>query len=216
MTRSPPRGRELPPGSDLALNRLQGELEALYRLEPGPHVADFVCVAPAGDREQVLVRESEGELRLSVELPMASLRSLLSRPGGLDGYAEAVEAVSHFVHLCDRARTRLQTTLLELELQAEVDKFLFIAAPPPRRLPKSSSIERHVLKNAHHRLYERVRFLHPSTCELGARYRLANHLAARLWSRLISRQGRPKAVEPLLRQFYRAGQAEKIRIALAA
>jgi hypothetical protein len=65
----------------------------------------------------------------------------------------------------------------------------------------------------HSRLYERVRFLHAAGTELGDRYRTANDLAARFVRRLIS--GGPRSTHATLRRFYRAGQAEKIRLVAA-
>ena len=62
-------------------------------------------------------------------------------------------------------------------------------------------------------LYERVRFLHAAGTELGDRYRTANHLAARFVRRLMSCG--PLAAHTTLRRFYRAGQAEKIRLVAA-
>jgi hypothetical protein len=67
----------------------------------------------------------------------------------------------------------------------------------------------------HRRLYEDVRYLHAGQTELGQRYRLANDLAAKLWSCLI-RDGQNMSIRGVLRRFYRASQAEKIRMVRAA
>jgi hypothetical protein len=65
----------------------------------------------------------------------------------------------------------------------------------------------------HSRLYERVRFVHQPGTLLGDRYRTANALAARFVRRLLSFD--PSATHASLRRFYRAGQAEKIRLVAA-
>ena len=192
------------------LIRVQRQLEAIYQLEPAPAIAPFVRVDPDEPREQLLVRESEEGMDIVVVLPVASAEAMLSRDASaaLDAYLGAVEGISHFIHLAERARTELPTTLLELELQAEVDKFaLLLGEQRP-----ANTVE---LVSLHRRLYEDVRFLHTSGTEAGQRYRLANDLAARLWSQLI-RQGPAAVHRDTLRRFYRASQAEKISMVVAA
>jgi hypothetical protein len=203
------------PGTDVtceALVRVQRQIEAIYQLEPTPDIAPFVRVGAVNSREQVLVRQSfEDDLELVVLLPAASVDALVANdpiPDDMDAYLGAIEGISHFIHLAERARTRLPTTLLELELQAEVDKFAILADRPALLAPR----ELHAL---HRRLYEDVRYLHTGQSELGQRYRLANDLAAKLWSCLI-RDGQNGSIRSVLRRFYRASQAEKIRMVRAA
>lgn len=192
------------------LIRVQRRIEAIYQLEPAPPIVPFIRIEPGETREQLIVRQSVDGLDLIVLLPEASVRALLAgdSEGDMDAYLGAIEGVSHFIHLAERARTQLPTTLLELELQAEVDKFAILADSPV-------SLPTLALHDLHRRLYENVRYLHGSTTERGQRYRLANDLAARLWSQLIG-HGESYLVREVLRRFYRASQAEKIRIVRAA
>lgn len=198
------------PSLEAALIRVQRRLEAIYELEPAPPIAPFVRVDPDEPREQLLVRESGDGMDIVVVLPVASAEAILSRDAsdGLDAYLGAVEGISHFIHLAERARTELPTTLLELELQAEVDKFALLAG-------EGAATNVVQLVSLHRRLYEDVRFLHASATEAGQRYRLANGLAARLWSQLI-RQGPATLHRDTLKRFYRASQAEKISMVAAA
>lgn len=168
----------------------------------------FVCVDSDERREQLIVRQSPEELELIVMLPEASVKALVDGDASeeLDAYLGAVEGISHFTHIAERVRTRLPTTLLELELQAEVDKFAILA---------DASQHAAELPDLHRRLYEDVRYLHCEGSEQGERYRLANDLAARFWSSLIA-QGQSDRTQLVLRRFYRASQAEKIRMVLAA
>jgi hypothetical protein len=195
--------------SCLELVRVQRQLEAIYELEPTPDIAPFVRVDADDRREQLLVQQSDDTVDIVVLLPRASVEALLSRgaPLALDAYLGAIEGISHFIHLADRARMEQTTTLLELELQAEVDKFAILAGPPENQ----NALE---LVSLHRRLYEDVSFLHESGTESGERYRLANDLAARLWSQLI-RKG-PGAHRGMLKRFYRANQADKISMVRAA
>ena len=64
-------------------------------------------------------------------------------------------------------------------------------------------------------MFDSPHFLDPEDSEAGERYRLAHHLAARFVSRVFVANDRARARERL-RSFYRAGQAEKIRLASAA
>jgi hypothetical protein len=111
------------------------------------------------------------------------------------------------VYVANRARQELPATQLELELQAEVDKFVLLVL---EQVPydRAEAIE------VHARLFERVRFLHEPGTELGERYRTANNLAARFVRRLLGCG--PEATHAALRRFYRAGQADKIRLVAAA
>lgn len=192
----------------LELTRTQRRLEAIYQLEPTPAIAPFVRIEADGGREQLIVRQSLDQLELVVLLPEASVQALMAnRPEHeMDAYLNAIEGISHFIHLAERARVQLPTTLLELELQAEVDKFAILTDAP---------LETGTLQDLHRRLYEDVRYLHVEATELGQRYRLANDLAAKLWSQLIP-QGQTPATRSVLRRFYRASQADKIRMARAA
>lgn len=192
------------------LVRVQRQIETFYELEPAPPIPPFVRVDPEDVREQLLVQQAGEAVSVVVLLPRASGEALLSRSSALslDAYLGAIEGVSHFIHLAERARTELPTTLLELELQAEVDKFAVLASEPENQNTGD-------LVSLHRRLYEDVTFLHASASERGQRYRLANELAAKLWSQLI-RKGPTAAHRGMLKRFYRASQADKIRMVRAA
>ena len=98
----------------------------------------------------------------------------------------------------------LPVTQLELELQAEVDKFVL-----------SLGFCTESARQLFERMFDSPRFLDPEDSEAGERYRLAHHLAARFVSRVVVADDRDRA-RARLRSFYRAGQAEKIRLASAA
>jgi hypothetical protein len=184
------------------LNRIQRGLEQFYGLERAPNVARFVRDGGEGSREVVLLRESEDELEIALLLPPESNRIA---PGGAlsDVWLQVAEGVSHFLYLVERARVSLPVTKLELELQAEVDKFVLL-----RELSTDSA-------GLVETLFDSPRFLDDEGTEAGERYRLAHRLAARFVSRAVVANERSRARERL-RSFYRAGQTEKIRLACAA
>lgn len=213
----PEQSLELSVSAQRSLKLLQLRLEQFYGIEPSPSILPYVRPSALGSREEVLVRADGGGLALCVLLPQEALEALAhgQAAANFDALLEAVEGVSHYVHLSERARTELPTTLLEIELQAEVDKFAFLATTGRLQHSDVRRLPREDLYDLHHRLFEQVDFIHGSDSVQGARYRLANYLAARLWSRLLHPDSR-FPLEETLHRFYRAGQSEKIAIARAA
>ena len=185
-----------------SLRRLQRALERYYGLERAPDVVRFVATGDAETREHLLVRETEDALELKLVLA-----TIAPEFGLNDGFLQLLEGVSHFIYLVERARTGLPATQLELELQAEVDKFVLLAF-------ENGASELSERRALHANLYERVTYLHSPDTELGERYRLANDLAARFTLRLLDAES--SQARGLLQRFYRAGQGDKIRLARAA
>ena len=190
---------------------IQRRLQALYGVETPP-VEPFVCASPEG-REVLEVRSSRGTVELRLHLPEEAMAS--EGAISVDVLCQVAEGVSHFVFIAERARRELPATQLELELQAEVDKFLLLSgalAPGDR----DSAGRAH---RARERLFENVTFLHRRGTARGDRYRLANRLAARVAlkiERAFSNGLSASDLVPLLRAFFGAGQREKIEMALAA
>ncbi len=184
------------------LEHAQAVIENYYGVERRADIVNYVRVGERGAREALLVRENSDALELRLQLPPWDA----TRPA--DAGAQVVEGVSHFVYVAERARTGLPTTQLELELQAEVDKFVVYGL-------EGLMLRRHELRHVHRRLFEGARFLHaPNTTE-GGRYRLAHRLAARYLSRVLNARARSR-VRAELKRFYRCGQAEKISLARSA
>jgi hypothetical protein len=189
------------------LRKVQQRIEEFYGLERAPNIVEFVQLGDDDERETVLIRQEGEDLQIAVVLPR-TVGTAHPREYATDTWLQLIEAVSHFVYISERARIGLPATQLELELQAEVDKFVVAALSAP-------SFRRERARRLHGRLYEKVRFLHPESSEAGARYRLANELAARFIARLLLERD-VRAGRAVLRQFYRSGQTEKIRLARAA
>lgn len=185
-----------------ALRRIQRRIQRYYALETAPDVVEFAAAAEQGEREVLLVRDHDGSIELALVIPNQP-----PNDGANDLWLQLAEGVSHFVHVAERARTGLPTTQLELELQAEVDKFVLLALEPPHA-------DASRLRTLHRHLFDSSSYLHPAGTEMGERYRLANALAAKLAAALLRRH---KAdARALLQRFYRVGQAEKIALARAA
>ena len=192
-------------------SRIQGALERLYRLERAADVDDFVTAAGEGEREALLVREAEdGALELRLRLPQLGPPAIdLERAAALDPLCQIVEGVSHFVYLADRATRGREATQLELELQAEVDKWVVLAASLP-------DFDEDASRRLRARLYDDVTFLDEPESELGERYRVANGYARRFTARLEREyvaRARYEGLQDELRRFFHLGQGEKLRAA---
>jgi hypothetical protein len=209
------------------LARLQRGLETLYRVETRLDVDAFMVDEEArnqalGDegrrpREQLLVSQSGEELALALFLDEGALANL-ARHDPASGLSEhnfwdfclAVEGVSHFIYVALCAARDRPVTALELELQAEVDKFVSCTLVQGE----------HDTTSLRERLFERIRLHHDLDEEERHRYRLANDQARRysisLDRRYLSR-GRVDDMLAELRRFYRLGLREKLQhIAQAA
>ncbi len=141
--------------------QIQLHLEAIYNIE-GPDIREFLVDQEAvatvlGEharpaREWVLVREADGGLDIGVYVHADDLRELEACTpaeavrSSLAAWCAVTEGVSHFLLLVRRASREETVSLLELEVQAEVDKFVTArlnAGPDPtlrRRLFRDASL----------------------------------------------------------------------------
>jgi hypothetical protein len=133
----------------------------------------------------------------------------------LADYCTALEGVSHFVYSTWGLERDLPVSLLELETQAEVDKYAITVFLLARQQGGES-----YPAQVHARLFDRVNFdarLEPDQYE---RYRTAHRCAAhycrRLERRFVNRgMLKIEAMVRELRSFYRLRHAAKLRHALA-
>ncbi len=191
--------------------RVQLGLERVYHLDRVADVGDFVSPVESGTREALLLRQAaDGEIEIRVLLP--PLGEERKGEASLDALCQIIEGVSHFVYVADRARVDRGTTHLELELQAEVDKWVVLAASM-----NGFDVDRSAALRAS--LYERVAMVHHEASEIGERYRLANDAANR-FVRHLEREyvgrGRFRELREKLRAFFKLGQEEKLRLGRAA
>lgn len=204
---------------------LQGELEAIYAVE-APCVHEFLVggdlaraagLAPRAPEELLVVEEADG-LALGLYLDDSVIaaaagadphdrRPRLTARAALAQVVCAAEGVSHFVYVATRAAAGRPVSLLELEVQAEVDKFALLLLHLWRRgLRRMSPALRR-------RLYERVRYHAWLATDELHRYREANRLGGGYARWLEGRFIEDADFEGLLRelrQTYRLGGGEKI------
>jgi hypothetical protein len=147
--------------------------------------------------------------RLDASNPLGALTD-----GNLADYCTALEGVSHFVYTTWRLTSDAPVSLLELETQAEVDKYaatVFLLGQQ-----QGGGYPAHV----HARLFDKISFDARLKPEQYDRYRTAHRCAAqycrRLERRFVQRgEARIEALLRELRKFYRLGSAAKLRYALA-
>jgi hypothetical protein len=129
----------------MLLTRLQGLISGIYDVSVAHDVYDFLVTdrdhLPASVREgetdeelivaQPAAGENGGEVGMSLYLDPALLERLsLADPmvrlhdGNVADYWTALEGVSHFLYLAWNAGHDRAVSLLELEMQAEVDKYV--------------------------------------------------------------------------------------------
>lgn len=203
----------------LGLAQLQQLLQSVHGVQAQP-VRDFLVdrstrerLAPsASPQEVLLLRENGEELHVALFLDESVLSQLgrgFDEPWThrrLSAFCAAVEGVSHFLYLAHRARQGGQVSQLELEAQAELDKYLAVvlqlwatgrraASPRLRRKLFDETVPRPGLPPA-----ERDR------------YRLASALAAACARALEARfvlAGRLDALLREVRRLYRMSGGEK-------
>ena len=202
------------------LGRVQRGLETLYRVDTGASIEDFVVgedvrdalVSARRPREQLLVCESEDALDVALFVAPAVLANLAAndpaRALGDHNFGDfvlAIEGVSHFVYALWCARRDRHVSQLELELQAEVDKYVtcLLVTEPARDV--SSALR--------HRLFGDAAYDSDLDHEEHARYRAANDNALRyatwLETTFVGRRRIPEMLGEL-RRFYRLGLAAKL------
>jgi len=210
----------------MQLTSLQRQLEAVYDLDCSHRVEDFLltdrataqalggAAALRGAREALLVRQDGDHLDISLYLDQGLVARLskFEPAAGIDtarlnDLCVAVEGVSHFLYLIWNAGYQRPVTQLELELQAEVDKFVTWA------LLINAGAGPALGDTVHDLLFRRYRLREDLTEDQRARYRRANELAARYCRSLLGALSRRPQGTLLaeLRRFYRMTHRGKIR-----
>jgi len=202
------------------LGRVQRGLEALYRVNTGVEVDDFVVGAELRDalvparrpREQLLVSEADGEVALALFIDPGALANLTSHDPArrlgdhnLGDFLLAIEGVSHFIYAICCARAHRPVSQLELELQAEVDKYVTCLLTTEPEVAVSAALRR--------RLFGDVSYEPDLDHDEHARYRAANDNAQRYATWLEQAFVGPRKIPEMLaelRRFYRLGLAAKL------
>jgi len=214
------------------LASLQRQLERIYEVEIPHRVNDFLITdanvlnelqchehAKRSEIEEQLLVVQDGDCldialyvdsevvqRLAQDDPRSRLHA-----GNLADYCTAMEGVSHFMYLVWNARHERGISLMELEMQAEIDKYVSTAflfgQQGGGRVPAS----------LHRWLFEKPVFDSSLDRPSLERYRDANYYAsqycARLEKRYLKRHGQAGMFNDL-RRLYRLTHRAKISCAV--
>jgi hypothetical protein len=209
----------------MVLQQLQDLLSDIYDLPLSYRVDDFLfteraalpeAVRETDTDEQVLVVSDGDEAAVGLFLdPQLLARLAAANPvetlnsGNVADYWTALEGVSHFICLAWNAGHDRPVSLLELELQAEIDKYVsswwLLREQDPARYPAE----------LHHLLFERTRIDSRLAGERTELYREAHQHAARfcrrlerlLWTETVRRRSEALCE---LRRFYRLSRERKM------
>ena len=207
------------------LNRLQRQLERIYEVDSPLEVEDCLItdehllrrfetdrVRPAP--EKLIVHENGAQVDVGLFI-RSDIVSRLDRDdpvqrlhdGNLADLCTALEGVSHFLYLTWNASFDRGVSQLELEIQAEVDKYAAAAFlfGQQRRSRVPAGLLRWLFRNPS--------FDPGLDAQERARYVSANHYAGKFCSRLENRYLREKRSGNMvndLRRFYRLSQRAKI------
>ena len=206
------------------VNRLQEHLEAIYGIRCQARAEAFVVKDPALAQalggtgradEELLVQQDEEGLELALCFAPGLLARLSAYEEGpvqllereLDGYCQVAEGVSHFLYLAHCAAQEQRVSLLELEAQAEVDKFAVCLLHRWGEGVKAWADE------LLHRLFERVSYRSRLSSQERWRYEEANRLSRTFCNRLMGhvKERRLDRLLSDLRYAYRLGAEAKLR-----
>lgn len=207
------------------LRDLQSMLSRIYGIEQSLDVHDFLVTdavlikaleANADARtttEKVLVRQSEDEIGMTLYLDRELLDRLRSRDPrrrlgqtNLADFWTVLEGISHFNYIAWNAAVDKSVTLMEVEMQAEVDKYVGARLLSEQQQTKLG-------ESVYRWLFDEPTFdvqLEPD--EL-SRYRNASRYAGRFCRSLERRFPTPNVMPGMLqelRAFYRLTQPEKV------
>jgi len=208
------------------LTSLQSAMAEIYDLPVTPDVCDFLLTDPARlartgvarpADEQLIVAEEGDTLSMALYIDAAVLERLGRHDPfagltheNLADYLTAAEGVSHFVYVAWNTGHDKPVTLLELELQAEVDKYVLcvwlLRAQGDGRVPRE----------LHRALFERARVDPVAAAGRIGMYHTASRYAARFCGHVATllerkRHGVTRDVLAELRRFYRFGNVRKLR-----
>ena len=209
----------------MLLASLQDLLARFYNLQVDADISDFLVTDKQlcdglhedfaeNSEEMLFLAEENGNLDISVYLDDMLLQRLTSSmpetglsAENLDDFCKVLEGVSHFVYLVWNAVHGKRVTLLELELQAEVDKYvstrLWLQTQYRHRFMESELVDS---------LFARVSYRDELAREQLDRYRYANDMCGRYCHSLTRRfPGAGNVADMMLelRDFYRMPQPDK-------
>lgn len=195
---------------DTGYRHLYERLDAMGRIE---QKVGALAAGASGTGARTLLRESDGALAVTVYYP-DHLIACLERndptrrldDGNVDAFNVLVEELDHLLVIAERYRSQGVTSLLDLELHANVTKYLVLKlfVGRMRRVTRLSETDAAWIR---WHLFEKAEFVEPDP-QVRERYREASRFAARYVRALDSMPSRERPAE--LRRFHRMPPQSKI------
>jgi hypothetical protein len=213
------------------LAHLQRQLQSLHDVDIGLDVDAYAIDATVhaqmpgavqGLVEQLFVRDDGEQVELALYVARPVLQKLRSRgpnstrtlldAHSLEPYCIALEGVSHFIYVAWRAQVGRPVTALELELQAEVDKFIccWLMILQRRAHPTLT------VAALRQQLFAQCVLRDEVPADEHDRYTTAHWAARRFCSQLVAQHGERPAVHTLVaaaRAYFRRGLPDKLALA---
>lgn len=171
------------------IDKIQNQLESIYAIKVGEQAADYLI--DGEELKELMPKKTWGELpkelflvnprpqndTLEVALYLHSdLKLNLIKnnpfdqltPNNLNDFCTAIEGISHFVYYLHKSNLKFPVSELELELQAEIDKYILLALLIQGACPQHSLLDT---------LFENYRLNAGLSTEQQERYYTASELA---------------------------------------
>jgi len=206
------------------LANIQNNLESIYEVSVQLDIDDYVITdkhfaevlsnktIDSNSLEQLLISPQDDCLDISLYLDIKLINRLCnsypskhSNKNDLHDFWIALEGVSHFLYLAWNANYDRPVSQLELELQAEVDKF--VSATAVLGLEKNKAFMQEIWSL----LFSQPKFNENLEKDHLARYKKANAYASQYCLNLINMNNKTtKSLHNELRRFYRLNQRAKL------
>ena len=169
--------------------------------------------AAAGRGAKTLVRETEEGVRVCVYYPDNLIQCLEAHPPrrglrevNVDAFATLVEELDHLLYIAERVLRDRPVSLFELELHANVSKYLVLARFMAGHRPRMEEGEKTWLR---YHLFDKGVFQEEDP-RVGARYREAVRWAVRFLE--ATQRLEPSERIGTLRTFHQAGVTDKLAL----
>ncbi len=210
----------------MLLNQVQNQLEMIYGIGLNERAEEFLIdkkealnLFTQGEKipkELLLVRKPKEE---TVEVALFLDNNLLDNlnendpfvsinENNLNDFCILIEGISHFVYFLWKSHNQHPITQLEMEMQAEIDKYLMLL------FYSKTNDDNNLMAQVFDRLFENFTVFETLTREHTAQKLSASDLAMRYCHRIQNKWKNKSDFSELLdevRQFYNFSQEEKIR-----
>ncbi len=205
----------------MILQKIQNLLIQMYQLPLQYPVGPYLLATPTGKiignplgKEALVIRETTGSVEVGLYMDPATVQNLEEHnpfekldENNFSDFCAAIEGVSHLLYFLFRAEKGETVTELELELQADVDRFLLLCL----LVHKSHEM---VPQEMLRRLFDDIQLRKGLTRKMKERYLRANNWAAKFCSKLernFLKNGNWRATLAEARLFYQRNHWQKIR-----